>query len=91
MKGKENLLYIYYILLYILYIILYIISYIIYIIIIYFILYITSITMPVNRSEFIGYRKPSGGHYNFSTFIAQIYAVTAQLLSQINKMPKTEL
>ena len=36
-------------------------------------------------------QKPSRGHYNFSTFIAQIYAVTAQLLNQVNKMPKIEL
>ena len=48
----------------------------------------------VNLKFFLGHfvyliQKPSRGHYNFSTFIAQIYAVTAQLLNQINKMPKT--
>ena len=34
---------------------------------------------------------PSRGHYNFCIFIAQMYAVTPQLLNQINKIRETEL
>ena len=36
-------------------------------------------------------QKPSKGHYNFGIFIAQMYAVTPQLLNQINKVRDTEL
>ena len=36
-------------------------------------------------------QKPSRGHYNFCIFVAQMYAVTPQLLSQINKIRETEL
>ena len=36
-------------------------------------------------------QKPSRGHYNCFIFIAQMYAVTPQLLNQINKICHTEL
>ena len=36
-------------------------------------------------------QKPSRGHYNFCIFIAQMYAVTPQLLNQNNKIRETEL
>ena len=36
-------------------------------------------------------QRPSRGHYNFCMFIAQMYAVTPQLLNQINKIRETEL
>ena len=36
-------------------------------------------------------QKPSRGHYNFCISIAQMYAVTPQLLNQINKIRETEL
>ena len=36
-------------------------------------------------------QKPSRGDYNFCTSIAQTYAVTPQLLNQINEIRETEL
>ena len=36
-------------------------------------------------------QKPSRGHYNFCIFVAHMYAVTPQLLNQINKIRETEL
>ena len=36
-------------------------------------------------------KKPSRGHCNFCIFIAQMYAVTPQLLNQINGIRETEL
>ena len=36
-------------------------------------------------------QKPSRGHYNFCIFIAQMNAVTPQLLNQIDKIRETEL
>ena len=36
-------------------------------------------------------QKPSRGHYNFCIFIAQMNAVTPQLLNQIIKIHETEL
>ena len=36
-------------------------------------------------------QKPSRGHSNFCIFIAQMYAITPQLLNQINKIRETEL
>ena len=35
-------------------------------------------------------QKPSRGHYNFCIFVAQMYAVTPQLLNQINKIRETK-
>ena len=44
------------------------------------------------RADFVYLiQKRSGGHYNFCVFIAQMCAVTAQFLKQINKIHETEI